>query len=332
VAVTRIEELVTPALVVDLDAFEHNISTMATALPGARLRPHVKAHKCTALARRQLEAGHRTFTCATIREVEGMAEAGLGEDLLLANEVVDASRLGRIDARVTVAVDSKQTIEAAAKGGVKEVLIDVNVGLPRCGCAPENAGTLADMARSKGLAVRGVMGYEGHAVGLDDRSLRQGITAQSMELLMQAHADVGGDIISAGGTGTYDINTWANEIQAGSYVLMDTAYARLGLPFKQALSVLATVISTSASGFAVANCGLKALGMDHGKPDIDGGGNVLIVSDEHITFIPDGPVAVGDFIRVMPAHVDPTVAYHERMHIVQDGEVLETWEVDLRGW
>ena len=331
-AVTRIEELVTPALVVDLDAFEHNISTMATALPGARLRPHVKAHKCTALARRQLEAGHRTFTCATIREVEGMAEAGLGEDLLLANEVVDASRLGRIDARVTVAVDSKQTIEAAAKGGVKEVLIDVNVGLPRCGCAPENAGTLADMARSKGLAVRGVMGYEGHAVGLDDRSLRQGITAQSMELLMQAHADVGGDIISAGGTGTYDINTWANEIQAGSYVLMDTAYARLGLPFKQALSVLATVISTSASGFAVANCGLKALGMDHGKPDIDGGGNVLIVSDEHITFIPDGPVAVGDFIRVMPAHVDPTVAYHERMHIVQDGEVLETWEVDLRGW
>ena len=331
-AVTRIEELVTPALLVDLDAFDHNISTMATALPGARLRPHVKAHKCTALARRQLEAGHRTFTCATIREVEGMAEAGLGEDLLLANEVVDASRLGRIDGRVTVAVDSRQTIEAAVKGGVREVLIDVNVGLPRCGCAPENAGALADMARSKGLAVRGVMGYEGHAVGLDDRSLRQDITAQSMELLLQAHADVGGDIISAGGTGTYDINTWANEIQAGSYVLMDTAYAKLGLPFKQALSVLATVISTSASGFAVANCGLKALGMDHGKPDIDGGGNVMIVSDEHITFIPGEPVAVGDSIRVMPAHIDPTVAYHERMHIVRDGEVLETWEVDLRGW
>ena len=167
---------------------------------------------------------------------------------------------------------------------------------------------------------------------LDDRSLRHDITAQSMELLMQAHADVGGDIISAGGTGTYDINTWANEIQAGSYVLMDTAYAKLGLPFKQALSVLATVISTSASGFAVVNCGLKALGMDHGKPDIDGGGSVMIVSDEHITFIPGESVAVGDSIRVMPAHIDPTVAYHERMHIVRDGEVLETWEVDLRGW
>jgi D-serine deaminase-like pyridoxal phosphate-dependent protein len=305
---------------------------MAAALPGSRLRPHVKAHKCTALARRQLEAGHKTFTCATIREVEGMAAAGLTEDLLLANEVLDASRLGRLDARVTVAVDSLQTIEAAVKGGIKEVLIDVNVGLPRCGCPPDHAGALAEVARSKGLAVRGVMGYEGHAVGLDNRSLRQELTAQAMELLIQAHTDVGGDVISAGGTGTYDLNTWANEIQAGSYALMDTAYAKLGLPFKQALRVLATVISISASGFAVANCGLKALAMDHGKPDIEGGGMVMIVSDEHITFIPETPVEVGDQIHVLPAHVDPTVAYHERMYVVRDGEVLDTWEVDLRGW
>jgi D-serine deaminase-like pyridoxal phosphate-dependent protein len=332
VTATRIEELVTPALLVDADAFDHNLSSMAVALPGSRLRPHVKAHKCTALARRQLEAGHKTFTCATIREVEGMAAAGLTEDLLLANEVLDASRLGRLDARVTVAVDSLQTIEAAVKGGIKEVLIDVNVGLPRCGCAPDHAGALAELARSKGLVVRGVMGYEGHAVGLDNRSLRQELTAQAMELLIQAHTDVGGDVISAGGTGTYDLNTWANEIQAGSYALMDTAYAKLGLPFKQALTVLATVISTSASGFAVANCGLKALAMDHGKPDIEGGGMVMIVSDEHITFIPETPVEVGDQIRVLPAHVDPTVAYHERMHLVRDGEVLDTWEVDLRGW
>jgi D-serine deaminase-like pyridoxal phosphate-dependent protein len=332
VTATRIEDLVTPALLVDADAFDHNLSSMAAALPGNRLRPHVKAHKCTALARRQLAAGHQTFTCATIREVEGMAAAGLGEDLLLANEVLDASRLGRLDARVTVAVDSLQTIEAAVKGGIKEVLIDVNVGLPRCGCAPDHAGALAEMARSKGLVVRGVMGYEGHAVGLDNRSLRQELTAQAMELLVQAHTDVGGDVISAGGTGTFDLNTWANEIQAGSYALMDTAYAKLGLPFKQALTVLATVISTSASGYAVANCGLKALAMDHGKPDVEGGGMVMIVSDEHITFIPESPVEVGDRIRILPAHVDPTVAYHERMHLVRDGEVLETWEVDLRGW
>src|SRR5207248_7906793 len=140
------------------------------------------------------------------------AAAGLGEDLLLANEVLDASRLGRLDARVTVAVDSAETIEAAARGGVREVLIDVNVGLPRCGIPPEKAGALADLARGRGLAVRGVMGYEGHAVGLPDRSLREEMCAESMALLLQAAADVGGEVISAGGTGTYDINRWAGEI------------------------------------------------------------------------------------------------------------------------
>jgi D-threonine aldolase len=328
----RVEELVTPALVLEADAFEHNLTTMAAALPGARMRPHVKAHKCTALAKRQLAVGHHGFTCATIREVEGMAAAGLGEDLLLANEVLDAARLGRLDARVTLAVDSVATVEAAARGGVKEVLIDVNVGLPRCGIPPEHAGELAELARTKGMTVRGVMGYEGHVVGLPDRALREELASEAMALLLQAHADVGGDIISAGGTGTFDINTWANEIQAGSYVLMDTAYAKLGLPFRQALKVLATVISVSTAGYAVANCGLKALGMDHGKPDIEGGATVMFVSDEHVSFVPDKPVKVGDPVNVLPAHCDPTVALHERIHLVRGGEVLETWEIDLRGW
>ena len=327
-----IGELVTPALLVDADALEHNLATMAVALPGSRLRPHVKAHKCTELAKRQAAKGHKSFTCATIREIEGMAAAGLGDDLLLANEVLDASRLGSLDARVTVAVDSLQTIEAAVKGGIKEVVIDVNVGLPRCGCPPDSAGELANMARSRGLTVRGVMGYEGHAVGIDDRGLRQELVAASMVHLVKAHAAVGGEIISAGATGSYDINTWANEIQAGSYALMDTAYAKLDLPFKQALTVLATVVSVSPDGYAVANCGLKSIAMDHGKPDILGGGDVLIVSDEHITFVPEGSAAVGDRLRILPAHVDPTVAYHQKLHLCRGDEVLESWDVDLRWW
>lgn len=326
-----IHDLRTPALIVEASVLEHNIRTMADALPGARLRPHVKAHKCTALAARQAAAGHRSFTCATIREMEGMARAGLGEDLLLANEVLDARRLGELDARVTVAVDSEPTIEAAAAGGVREVLIDVNVGLPRCGCPPEEAGRLAGVARSEGLEVRGVMGYEGHVVGLPDRATRAAMTEESMLLLLKAHQEVGGEIISAGGTGTYDLNTWATEIQAGSYALMDTAYAELDLPFRQALSVLATVISAS-SAHAVADCGLKALGMDHGNPAIEGGHQVWFVSDEHVTFGPAPPVRVGDRIRVLPAHIDPTVAYHEEMHVVEGEEVLEAWPVDLRGW
>ena len=272
-----------------------------------------------------------------MRECEGMAAAGLGGDLMLANEVADARRLGALVAmnkavRVTLAVDSEATIEAAATGGVRDVIIDVNVGLPRCGCAPEDAGKLASLARAKGLNVRGVMGYEGHVVGVEDRSIRESSTADCMKLLLAAHADVGGELISAGGTGTYDINTWATEIQAGSYALMDTAYGHLDLPFRQALAVLATVISVSP-GYAVADCGLKALGMDHGNPTIPNA-TVFFCSDEHVTFIPDegSPVKVGDQIRVVPAHIDPTVAYHERMHITDGDDVLETWAVDLRGW
>lgn len=326
----HIDALQTPALLVDRDALEHNLTTMATVLPGPRLRPHVKAHKCTALARRQAAAGHRRFTCATVREVEGMVAAGLGEDLLLANEVVDARRLGVLDARVTVAVDSEPTIAAAAAGGVREVVIDVNVGLPRCGCLPEDAGRLADAARTRRLTVRGVMGYEGHAVGLEDRSTRARLTEEAMQLLLAAHEQVGGELISAGATGTYDCNVWATEIQAGSYALMDTAYARLALPFRQALSVLATVLSVSPA-YAVADCGLKALGMDHGNPSIEAA-QVLFCSDEHITFVPERPVRVGERVRVWPAHIDPTVAYHERMHVVSGGQVLETWPIDLRGW
>jgi D-serine deaminase-like pyridoxal phosphate-dependent protein len=331
--IVRVSELVTPALVVDAGSLDHNLATMAAALPGRRCRPHVKAHKCTSIARRQAEAGHPGFTCATIREVEGMAKAGLGEDLLLANEVVDAKRLGEVarrGARVTLAVDSEATVEAAVLGGVPEVVIDVNVGLPRCGCAPLDAGRLADLARQKGLEVRGVMGYEGHAVGLPDRAQREEQTEQSMELLLAAHEQVGGELISAGGTGTYDINRAATEIQAGSYALMDTAYGRLGLPFRQALSIEATVISVSA-GWAVADCGLKALGMDHGDPTIEGAA-VWFCSDEHVTFAPERPVKVGERIRVLPAHVDPTVAYHATLHLVGGEEVIESWTVDLRGW
>jgi D-serine deaminase-like pyridoxal phosphate-dependent protein len=339
----RLDDLPTPALVVDLDALDRNVATMAERWPGTSLRPHVKAFKSTALARRLADAGHTAFCCATIREVEGMAAAGLGQDLLLANEVLDTRRLGVLvdgGTRVTVAVDSPETIAAAAAGGVPEVLIDVCVGLPRCGCVPEDAGRLADQARAAGLTVRGVMGYEGHVVGLEEREARVTGTSESMAILLAAHADVGGDVVSGGGTGTWDTNRSVTEIQAGSYLLMDTAYGRLGLPFEPALSLIGTVVSANrAGGWSVADVGLKALGMDHGDPSVvePDGARVWFCSDEHLTFGPPKgttgpPAAIGDRIRVRPAHVDPTVAYHERMHVVRGDEVVDTWPVDLRNW
>ena len=333
---TGVRDLPTPALVVDHATLQHNLDAMASALPGPRCRPHVKAHKTTELAQAQRRLGHAGFTCATSREVIGMAHVGLGEDLLLANEVLDADRLAamaRLDARVTIAVDSVATVAAAAEAGLRECIVDVNVGLPRCGCDPEDAGRLAEEATRRGCIVRGVMGYEGHVVGLEDRRERVRQTEECMARLARAHELAGGPVISAGGTGTFDINQLATEIQAGSYALMDTAYAGLGLPFRRALWVEATVISRNGrDGFAVADCGLKALGMDHGNPTIEDA-VVWFCSDEHVTFSRDrGLPSVGERIAVWPAHIDPTIAYHERLHIAEDGIVVETWPVDLRGW
>jgi D-serine deaminase-like pyridoxal phosphate-dependent protein len=329
-------DLPTPALVFDADALQRNLATMADVLPGSRLRPHVKAHKCTALASAQAALGHRSFTCATSREVLGMASVGLGDDLLLANELLDPRRLRALGAAqdrasITIAVDSIETIDAAHDAGLERVLIDVNVGLPRCGCDPGQAGRLADYARARSLEVRGVMGYEGHLMVVNDRAVQQTQVSEAMALLSRAHDDVGGEVVSAGGTGTYDLHNRITEVQAGSYALMDTHYAQLGLPFEWACFIVGTVISSSAR-YAVADVGLKSLGMDHGNPSINGA-TVWFCSDEHITFAMGGPQPrVGSHVRVVPAHIDPTVAMHEAAWLIRGDEIVDRWPIDLRGW
>ena len=335
-----ISRLPTPCPVIDLSAMRSNIAAMAEVHPGRALRPHVKAHKCSAIAAEQVAAGHTTFTCATPREILGLVAAGVGEDILLANETVDPARLAALadaqaSALITVAVDSLETIQAASSAGIRNVLIDVNVGLPRCGCAPEQAGSLADAARSLGLIVRGVMGYEGHLMMLTDRQKKQDKVHEAMKLLQQAHNDVGGDIMSAGGTGTYDMfaGTAVNELQAGSYALMDSQYAQLQHPFRQSLWILGTVISVNAS-WVVIDVGLKSLGMDHGNPTVDGY-SVWFCSDEHTTIAPtEGTPTpkVGDRIRVTPAHVDPTMAMHSHAYVIDNDTVIDEWAIDLRGW
>ncbi len=346
----RAGDLTTPALLADVGVLDANVATMSAARPGAALRPHVKAFKCTALAARLAAAGHRGFCGATVRELEGMAAVGLGDDLLLANEVVDpraAARLAAVvatGARVTVAVDSPETIAVAAAAGLHEVLVDVDVGMPRCGCDPADAPRLADEARAAGLVVRGTMGYEGHLQHVVDADERRDRTARAMAVLTVAHAEVGGDVVSGGGTGTWDCNEVVTELQAGSFVLMDGDYARLGLPFDEGLVLLTTVVSVRAGRHAALDGGLKALAMDSGDPRVvdpsDGGGGpaeVLFCSDEHTT-VAGGAWSVGDRVGLRPAHIDPTIAKHEVLHLVDDAtaggdaEVLESWPVDLRGW
>jgi len=330
----RLHELPTPCLLVERSTFDHNVAAMAAARPGAELRPHVKAFKSTALAKELVAAGHTNFCAATVREIEGMAQAGMGTDLLLANQSLDLRRLTPLveaGHRITVAVDSAETIEAAVSGRIPEVLIDVNVGMPRCGVAPDGAGALADAARAAGLEVRGVMGYEGHLMMAPAEKKSDAVEA-SMAMLLRAAADVGGDVISAGGTGTYAVNTWPTEIQAGSYCLLDTDYATLESPFEIAITVMATVISVNPDGWAVLDAGLKAFGMDHGNPTWPDG-DLFFCADEHTTLLdPEGRLRVGDRVRLQPGHLDPTVARHEVMWVVDGDTVVDRWAIDLRHW
>src|SRR5947207_258592 len=269
-----------------------------------KLRPHFKAHKTPEIARRQLAAGSCTgLTCATVFEAE--IAAPLTHDILIANEVIGSDSCRRVAAlakrvAITIAIDSTaglDEISAAARGSGATVgaLVDVNVGQNRCGVSPgSDAVALAKrIAGAPGVELRGLMGYEGHAVGIASRGEREATVRHAMEQLvltarMLAGARLPPAIISAGGTGSYDISSAVEgitEIQAGSYALMDTDYAKLGLPFEHALSVLGTVISRPIPERCVADSGHKACSKDHGNPSIKDvpGASVLTLNDEHAT-------------------------------------------------
>jgi len=355
----KLHEIPTPALVVDVAAMERNIKRMADfyAAGGCKLRPHFKAHKTPEIAQRQLAAGSCTgLTCATVGEAEVVAAERLTDDVLVANEVLGPGKAARVAelakvVDITVAVDSDVALDdlarAARAAGVEVgVLVDVNVGLPRCGIAPgAPAAALAQRAEATaGVRLRGLMGYEGHVVGLEDRGEREGRATKAMERLLESvrlvrEAGLPCPIVSAGGTGTYDITgrmEGITEVQAGSYVLMDTAYAKLDIPFEQAFWLLETVLSRPRPDTCVGDGGLKACSVDHGYPsvkDIDGA-SVLFLSDEHATIrLPEtSTIAPGDRIALWPSHIDPTINMHDALFAVEGEDVVGVWPVAARGY
>lgn len=352
-----LSDIPTPALIVNVAAMDRNIQRMARFFADGpcRLRPHFKAHKTPEIARRQLAAGSVTgLTCATVREAE--VATSLTRDILIANEIVDQASCERVarlasGRSMTVAADSVAGVDrlgaAARRAGVQVgVLVDLNVGQNRCGLPPgiEALSLARHVAATSGLTLRGVMGYEGHLQPLHDRSEREARTRAAMTALVgtaQLIREHGlpCEIVSAGGTGTHDISgrvPGVTEIQAGSYVLMDTDYGRLDLPFEQALFVLGTVVSRPVPDRCVADCGHKATTKDHGNPlveDIEGA-SVVSLNDEHatITLPPDATVAIGDRIRLRPSHVDPTVNLHDVIYAVDGDRVVEVWPIAARGY
>ena len=352
-----VHDIPTPALVVDRAALDRNIARMATffAAGPCRLRPHFKAHKTPEIAKRQLAAGSCSgLTCATVGEAE--IGAGFCDDILLANEIVTPEKCARVAAlakriRLTAAVDSLAGLEvlsrAAREAGARiGVLVDLNVGQGRCGVEPgEAALTLArKAAQSDGIELRGVMGYEGHLQPVRDRAERQSRTRQAMQGLVntaQQIRDAGllCDIVSAGGTGTFDISgriDGITEIQAGSYALMDTDYSSVGVPFEPAFWVLGTVVSRPARERCVADCGHKSMTKDHSLPVVRGieGATVTSLNDEHATIaLPaESTLKIGDRVALLPSHVDPTINLHDVFYVVDGQAVVDVWPIAARGY
>ncbi len=349
----NIADIPTPALLVDVAALERNIATMARFFSegNCRLRPHFKAHKTPEIARRQLAAGSCVgLTCATVPEAE--VAAAFCDDILIANEIIGADKCARVAAlpgTITIAIDSEEGLsQIAAAAGDKTIgiLVDVNVGQGRCGVTP-GAAALAlatRVAATNGVCLRGVMGYEGHLQPIADRAERERKASAAMnELVATARllqeSGLPCDVVSGGGTGTYDISgrvPGVTEIQAGSYVLMDTDYARLSLPFEQAFSVLGTVVSTPRADYCVADCGHKSMTKDHGLPSVKGmpGASVTLLNDEHagIALPPGSRVRIGDRIELWPSHTDPTVNLHDVFYAIEDGRVIGEWPIAARGY
>ena len=362
--VSSLDTIRTPALILDRGALDRNIRRMAAffADGSCRLRPHVKAHKTPAIARRQLEAGSCVgLTCATIGEAEAVAD--LCGDLLIANELIGPGKCERAaalahvlrarfgaDGVLTVAADSVPGLDqlsaaADARAVTIGVVVDVDVGQRRCGARGEAVLALArHAARLPGLRLRGVMGYEGHVQPERPRATRAAAARLAMDELLAAADALRADglrceVVSAGGTGTFDISgrvPGVTEIQAGSYALMDTDYRDVGVPFEQAFWVLGTVISRPAPDRVVADCGHKSVTKDHGVPEVQAlaGARVTALNDEHVVIAvpPSETPRIGERVRLVPSHTDPTMNLHDEIWVIEGDRVVDVWPITARGY
>ena len=344
-------ELPTPALVLDLDAMRRNIATMAAWNRGnVAVRPHFKTHKCVEIAREQLGAGAIGITCATVWEAGALVDAGIDE-ILIANEVVGpakTSMLGELarEARITVAVDDADNAATLAEvarsaGAELGVIVEVDVGLHRGGVrSVEDAVGLARHLDSlDGLRLRGVMGYEGHVVTEPDALVRRRRAALAMDELAGfvdalRDDDRTVEIVSAGGTNTYDMtgaDPRVTELQAGTYVVMDAAYAPLAPAFGPALTVTATVVSRQGTT-AVLDCGTKSLAVDAALP-APPIGIVREVHEEHTLLdVGDGePPALGDVVELTVGYCGGTINLHDVYFVASGEAIVDIWRIRGRG-
>jgi len=348
-------EVDTPSLLLDRAACDRNLARMASFFANrpAKLRPHFKNHKCVTLARRQVAAGALGMTCAKLAEAEILVEHGF-DNVLIANQIVGPQKTARLAAlagraRITVAVDHIEQVAAisraaASAGSVVPLLIEVDIGMGRCGVAPGSpALELARQIRDfPSVAFEGLQAYEGHLVNVLDRAERAERARDAMQqaidtrrLIEAAGIRVAG--VSGCSSATYDSTgtmEGVDEIQAGTYATMDRQYQRLAHEFEIALSLQVRVISRPATGKAVLDVGVKGAGSEFGVPAIRDYPEVEItsfLSEEHAVVRNTPDWKIGELLQLIPSHACTTCNLHRELIVHEEGIVVEVWPIEASG-
>jgi D-serine deaminase-like pyridoxal phosphate-dependent protein len=348
----RLDEIDTPALVLDLDAFEANLAALNRAIgKRVRVRAHAKTHKCPEIARRQIAAGAVGVCCQKVSEAEALVDGGV-QDVLVSNEIVGAPKIARLAelskrSRIGVCVDNAENLKALKDSNARlDVYIELEVGMNRCGIAPGEPAVALARQITGNLRFAGLHAYQGraqHVRSMADRkaSIERAADAVRLTKGLLKSKSIDCPMVTGAGSGTFmfevESGVW-DEIQPGSYVFMDADYARnewaAPLPrFQHALFVLATVMSRPKPEVAIVDAGLKASSVDSGMPGVwqRPGLAYTHASDEH-GWVEGSPApALGEKLLLVPGHCDPTVNLYDWYVCVRKGIVEDLWPITARG-
>ncbi|MCF8469687.1 MAG: DSD1 family PLP-dependent enzyme [Parvibaculum sp.] len=355
----------TPALVLDLDAFDRNVARMAEhcRMNGLSVRPHSKTHKSVTIAKAQVAAGALGVCCAKLGEAEAMAAGGI-ESILLTSPVVTVQGIGRLMVlnaklpELMVVVDNPENgralaAAAAEAGRVLKVLVDLDVGLHRTGIRPgEGATELAELLdAAEFLDLRGLQAYAGHLMHIHDFAERREKSLSAMRVLGEQRdalkeKGLPCDIVSGGGTGSYNIDPEAKvltELQGGSYIFMDKQYNDVVLgngaafPFETSLFVQMSVVSNNTRNLATTDAGFKSFSTDAEPPQLlsgapEGAGYFFFGDEQGGILLPDGAsLPLGSVLTAMTPHCDPTVNLYDAYHVVRGDTLVDIWPIEARG-
>ncbi|MDD6816557.1 MAG: alanine racemase [Firmicutes bacterium] len=337
----KVKNLETPALVIDRQEMEENLQRMNGLLEGTglKLRPHYKTHKSPVIARLQLEHGACGITCSKLSEAEDLANAGI-EDILIANQVVQPSKISRLAhlagrCCLTVCVDQEENIRALSAAAVLagtqiHCYVELDIGMNRCGVTTfEEFYRLAALLEElPGVSYDGVQAYAGNLAHEYEKEKREAATAANEKRLKELLAylserGIESREVSGGSTGTVALKTKSavyTEIQSGSFIFLDMAYQGMNTVFRNALYVMATVVSAGPDHFVI-DAGIKSICPDQGNPGLVGHAYESInLSEEHTAFYGTHSFQVGDMVQVIPGHCCSTVNLYDEMYLVTRAE------------